>query len=331
MINYSDAIISYGNNYRLKKAISSSKNGKRVTIGFIGASVTAEPFDPSLFTRNYVSMFCEDFNKKYGPVKCINAGLCGSSSIIGLYRIQKEIISFVPDIVFIDFGINDYANPDLMECYEGLLRKLLNCSGQPAVIPIYMSLQSFVNSQAQKIPYGKHYDLTMISIRDILKKNIDSGIFKWSDYSTDYGHPHNNGQRFITDCINYCFENVDHAPSDKGYTVPIPLKTSVYENINVTSEIDVTITENDVFEKELVCCRFILFYYLNNQLKYGAAEILIDGKTLCTLQSYNSTAWGNLESAIIFKSEKPQKHKFTIKMLACDKNKIFAIDGFGYC
>lgn len=321
-------IISYGNNYRLKNTLKRAKTGEEIMIVFLGASVTAEPFEETLSTTSFTTLFIEIFNRKFGKSKYINAGICGSNTIVGLYRTKNEVLIHDPDIVFVDFGISDFATPQLLECYEGMIRILLNHGC--AVIPLYMSMQSFNNSQAQKIPYDIHYSLPVLSIRDLLRKKTDSGEWTWSDYSADYAHPTNKGHELIAQCIAHYFEQINSAPCDPDYIIPSPFTTSVYEN--TTSEpCETNLSGNDVVEKTITCCRLIIFFYTYSDLKYGCAEILMDGKHLKNIDSYSLTGWGNRESDFVFSSATPQQHTFTIRMHQNDKNKIFKLDGFCYC
>lgn len=329
MNDFSKAVVSYGNNSRLKKAINKARLGRTVKIVFLGASITAPPFDSTLSTYNYTSYFEEYFKKKFGNAECINSGICGSDTPLGLYRIQTDVISHDPDIVFIDFGISDYASPQLMECYEGMLRILLNHGC--AVIPVFMSLRSFTNSQAQKIPFGLHYDLMMISVRNLLKSRIEEGLWTWDEYSKDYAHPTNEGHKFISQCIEYGFDIVDDMPCDDIYIIPKPYSTGVYENSVSEPLPDTIITHDITIEKELICSRFVLIYHSYSDLSFGTAEVLMDGKPLKTIEGYNSSGWGNRNAEYIFSSETAEKHTFTIRMCKFNSGKSFHIAGLLYC
>lgn len=327
--NFSDLIISYGNNYRLKNVLKKAKTNQSIKIVFLGASVTAEPFEEHLSTLSFTSLFNDYFNRRFGKSTFVNAGICGSNTVTGLYRTKEEVLIHDPDIVFIDFGISDFATPQLMECYEGMLRMILDHGC--AVIPLYMTLKSFTNSQAQKIPYDIHYSLPVLSIRDILRHKINNGEWTWEDYSSDYAHPTNKGHEFISECIAHFFEQTDSAEHDPEYHLPPPMTTSVYENVISESNLKIQLSGNNVIEKSFFCQRAIIFFYIHSDNRYGCIDIFVDGKYQKTIDGYNTTGWGNRESDFIFSSNKPENHTFTLKMSQGDKNKIFDLDGFCYC
>lgn len=99
-----------------------------ITIGFLGDSVTQGCFElyntseQSLETEfrsyhAYHNKLKRIFNEIFPsvPVNVINAGISGDTASGGLNRLDRDILSFLPDLVVICYGLND-ANRGL----EGL-------------------------------------------------------------------------------------------------------------------------------------------------------------------------------------------------------------------
>lgn len=98
---------------------------KDVTIGYIGGSVT--------IGREYTDRFTDYLRKKYpkNNITEINAGVGGTTSFLGVHRSDRDLFSHNPDIVIIEFSINDSADDSIDvslfgRTMEGLLRKAFN-------------------------------------------------------------------------------------------------------------------------------------------------------------------------------------------------------------
>ncbi len=331
MNEYPETLISAGNNCRLLKALQKTRNGEKIKIVFLGASVTAKTFDPTMFTKSYAEFFSERFGEEFGPAEIINSGDIGSGSIIGVYRIEHDVLRYEPDIVFVEFAISDYPTKETLECYEGILRKALLYKSKPAVIPVYVTTKNYDNTQSIKVPYGKHYDLMMISIHNYVKQKIDNGEMTWEDYSGDLTHPNNNGHSMICDIIFWCLKQAEQKSPDTEYNVPAPYFNGFYENAVSEYNIKKELKNKDIFSKTVVCRRFVIIYTLRPDPDYGSVEVYTDGKLFSTVEGYNITAWGNPSHEVISFSDEPAEHTVTIKLASYDQNKIFEINGICYC
>ena len=93
---------------------------KPVTIAFLGDSVTQGCFECYLTGPNslqtvfdYKSAFStrvrEIFNLLYPSVQVniINSGISGDSAPVGLSRLERDILSYNPDLVVVSYGLND--------------------------------------------------------------------------------------------------------------------------------------------------------------------------------------------------------------------------------
>ena len=64
----------------------------------------------------------------------------------------------MPDIVFIEFAVNDYQEPTNGEAYESMVRKVLNQPNQPAVVLVFSVFKTKWNMQDFYQPLGAFYD-----------------------------------------------------------------------------------------------------------------------------------------------------------------------------
>ena len=100
---YQDGVARVGNTARIREKIAKAQSGDTVTIGYIGGSIT-EGGSASSPSNYYVTLASEYFSQTFGKggnVKYVNAGLAGTSSVVGNIRVDQDIFSKNCDIIFI--------------------------------------------------------------------------------------------------------------------------------------------------------------------------------------------------------------------------------------
>ena len=110
-----DSLVSTGNNYRLKKVIERAKQGKPVTIAYIGGSITqgagGKPINTMCYAYRSYKAFCDMFSPCGGDnVSYVKAGVGGTSSELGMIRYDRDVTKdgeIQPDLVIIEYAVND--------------------------------------------------------------------------------------------------------------------------------------------------------------------------------------------------------------------------------
>lgn len=233
-------IMQVGNNARLKKAIEKAKAGEDVTIAFIGGSITqgagAIPINTECYAYKTYQGLCklagkgEDENIHY-----IKAGVGGTPSELGMLRYEKDVLrdgTVTPDIVVVEFAVNDAGDETGGECYDSLVRKILAAENKPAVILEFAVFADDWNLQKRFIPVGEAYQIPMVSTRDIVveqfyKKPGAGRVVSKNQFFYDSFHPTNAGHTFMAGGLIRLMELVDAAPMDEDTldleAVPAPL------------------------------------------------------------------------------------------------------------
>lgn len=221
-------IMQVGNNARLKKAIEKAKAGEDVTIAFIGGSITqgagAIPINKECYAYKTFQGLCrlagkgEDENIHY-----IKAGVGGTPSELGMLRYEKDVLrdgTVTPDIVVVEFAVNDAGDETGGECYDTLVRKILAAENKPAVILEFAVFADDWNLQERFVPVGEAYQLPMVSTRDIVveqfyKKPGAGRVVSKNQFFYDSFHPTNAGHTFMAGGLIRLMEMVDKAPMDE--------------------------------------------------------------------------------------------------------------------
>lgn len=210
-----NSVLSTGNNARIKKVIEKARAGEDVTLAYIGGSITegalASP-NSKCYAEASASAFAAAYGKDGGSnVHFVNAGMSGTPSSLGIIRYDRDVLGQMktgsrPDILFIEFAVNDYGECTSGGAYDGMIRRALK-SGS-AVVLIFSIFQSGRVLENTYKPYGTHYDLPMISMGDAIEKHFKTdGFKKW--YFGDTLHPNNVGHKLMSDCIMTLFGKID--------------------------------------------------------------------------------------------------------------------------
>lgn len=219
-----------GNKVRLAKVIKKLQANEEVTVAYIGGSITqgisaGEDDCYARLTTNWLE-------KKFPNAKInyVNAGIGATGSVCGMARADTDVIEKNPDLVFVEFSVNDTTeNTELnKEAYATLLRKLWAAPTSPAIVTIAMTQENGTSFQEYHGEIIKMFDLPMISYKNTILKTIANGYITWDDISNDNIHPNVPGHALLSDLItNYLqsvIDDVDNISGDES-------------NFNVDSEL----------------------------------------------------------------------------------------------
>ncbi|GIP43545.1 hypothetical protein J45TS6_20040 [Paenibacillus sp. J45TS6] len=222
------SLLSKGNTYRLKKAIDKAKRGEPVTVAFIGGSIThgagAEPLHLNCYAYRSYDLFKRMFAGEDGSsIRLIKAGVGGTPSELGIVRYERDVLrdgSVHPDIVIIEFAVNDADDETKGNCYESLVLKALGEENKPAVILLFSVFESDWNLQDRLAPVGWHYHLPMVSVKDAVVDQFQwtkeqGNVISKKQFFYDIYHPTNAGHQIMSDCLGKLFEEVDRSSFDK--------------------------------------------------------------------------------------------------------------------
>lgn len=214
----SDSLVSTGNNYRLKKVIEKAKRGEDVTLAYIGGSITqgagAKPINTHCYAYRSYQAFCQMFAPEdAGHIHYVKAGVGGTPSELGMIRYDRDVTedgAIMPDLVVIEFAVNDEGDETKGICFESLVRKVLEAPNKPAVLLNFAVFMNDQNLQTRLQPVGERYELPMVSVKDAMVPQFEkSNVITKRQFFYDIYHPTNDGHRIMADCIANLFDVVD--------------------------------------------------------------------------------------------------------------------------
>ena len=180
---------------RLKECMKRAKGGGKLTIGFLGGSIT----QGSLATeqeKTYAYLVFTWWEKTFPQAEFsyVNGGIGGTSSHYGAARAVTDLLMYQPDFVVVDFTVNDEAHSFFQETYEGVIRKLLSWPSSPAVVLLHnVFYDTGVNAQETHDKVGEWYGLPHVSIKDTIYQRMKKGEFALEELTPDGLHPNDKG------------------------------------------------------------------------------------------------------------------------------------------
>lgn len=227
------SLVQTGNNARLKRAIDKARRGEDVTVAFIGGSITqgagAIPINTECYAYKTFRGFCGLTGRgTEDNIHYVKAGVGGTPSELGMIRYEKDVLregSVTPDVVVVEFAVNDEGDETKGECYDSLVRRILNAGNRPAVILLFAVFASDFNLQERLSPVGTAYDLPMVSTRDAVLEQFylrpGSGrVISKNQFFYDSFHPTNVGHTVMADGIIHLLRTVDGQEADADTDSP---------------------------------------------------------------------------------------------------------------
>ena len=332
---------------KLKKAKENPKQLTKIT--FLGDSIT-QGSSASSVDKQYTELFRKWWENKYGPYcEFKNAGIGATDSYLGVHRVDEQVLSDNPDIIFIEF-INDTNTEFFKISMDSLVRKCLSLPNKPAVVMIEMTLDNGDGPQEIHSEIAKAYGIPVISYHDVVMPEVKSGAMKWSDISPDNVHPNDNGHKLLAELLEDFFIKVE-SNEVRGEQIDFPSSAPTVDKFKNAHYSDRTSSEikiisNQNFDKtaqfmyfqngwatekggsiefEMEFQNLGIAYLKTVDGKGGTINITIDGEEYMPITSDFGNGWGNyIKSDEIYSSDKPAKHKVKISVDK-DSNNFFSI------
>lgn len=180
-----------------------ASQGEELTIGFLGGSITQGSVASShelTYSYRVYQWWCRSFPD--ASFHYVNGGIGGTSSHFGAARAIDDVLMYQPDIVFVDFSVNDDPNLFFQETYEGVIRRLLTWPSNPAIVVLNnVFYDTGSNAQEYHNAVAAHYQIPCVSIRDTIYRKIQEGIYTAKELTPDNLHPNDKGHGLVAEEI----------------------------------------------------------------------------------------------------------------------------------
>lgn len=269
--------------------------GKELKVAFLGGSLSkGERVKRELC---FVSLFEQKIEERLSngrKVSVLRYGQSGTMSSNGLYKV-KELIEEKPDLVFLDYAMNDTGDRYLWESTEGICSQLIQ-AGVHVVILLFCNDQGHCTRGAME-RVASHYHLPVVDIGKTITDKIQKGELTWEEYGLDYVHPTPLGHEIITsELLNLFQEKEQKENVMEDYYPETPAFLGAFRNSYIMdlSEKMVDTKPGDVILDTEITMKMMLMEFWQDSIKNEAGLVfMLDGQKVCGADAYASMAWGN--------------------------------------
>lgn len=219
----------------LKNTYAKLSKGEEVNVLYYGGSVTngsgasnAEKYSWRALVGNWLT---ENFPK--AKVNNINVSYGGTGSYFGAYRLNEDVISKKPDLIFIEFSINDHYDNQVRKLskekasmqYETIVRNIWKELPECDIITVLTTEKMYINTNragnlhthaqahedisiAYKIP-SLHIGRALVN-----ELSLSNTTGDWDKYMTDIVHPTDAGYKIyynvVKEYLSNCLKNSNY-------------------------------------------------------------------------------------------------------------------------
>ncbi|HBI85773.1 MAG TPA: hypothetical protein DDX71_05740 [Ruminococcus sp.] len=320
-----------------------------VSVGFIGGSVTSGFAADRFYETAYPQMLVQGMRDMGYHVKESVLAAPGMDSMTGNLLCDSYILPHQPDLIILDFAINEMTQRPSILAFESLLRHLLTMPRPPIICLLLLRSQNDYSCESFMLPMAAHYGLACINLRRGLNPALERGDLSWEEYGDSESHPTPEGHRLLADCLLHLLKQARQTEPRPHPELPAPWLDAPYTALHFRKPDDrPLIPRTDPYFREALCidkesgawemtlrCKTLLVFYVTHRLpEYGDCTVLIDGappKLTRMLQSpvlrSNSIyGWGNARYAQLLTAESAAEH--TLRLEPLDGK--FYLLGIGY-
>ncbi|MBX3741411.1 MAG: hypothetical protein KF712_10500 [Akkermansiaceae bacterium] len=203
-----------------------------VRVSYFGGSITegAGSSDPKF---SYRSLLTEWLKKEYPKAKIqpFNAAIGGTGSWLGAYRCWEDVGYQRPDLVIVEFAVNDGGLPEneVLASMEGIVRKLRERTpSKPDILFVYTmttgQLEEFKRGELpattryhEKI--AEHYGIPSVAMSRYAADQIIAGKLTAEEFAKDSVHPTDAGYALYLEALKPFFGK---AATVSPETKPLP-------------------------------------------------------------------------------------------------------------
>lgn len=220
-VNAADAPVS-----TLATFAARAERSEPLSVVFLGGSLTfgANASDPG--TTSYRGLMMRYLQAHYPrtPITFHDAAIGGTGSQLALFRLERDVLPHKPDLVLLDFTVNDGADDtdvQTLASHERLLRELL--AHDAAVLPVLMLFQWHAENPDAPVPprHQAHarlaaaYGLPVADVLAHVRARVKAGVSTkelWT-IPKDGAHPGDEGYREFFEGVRLAFERAVQDPA----------------------------------------------------------------------------------------------------------------------
>ncbi len=334
-----NAVLNEGNPARLARVMEKAARGERINVATLGGSITEGYYSlnaNTCYAGRVAAWWRENFPN--ARVNFYNMGIAGTTSVLGVHRLEKDILNKNIDFLIVEFAVNDYEY--MTPYYENIIRRALSQDNDMAVMMAVSTTESKWTRQKEQLPVGQAYQVPMISDHNVVWDLIDDGVYTWDELTSDDAHPNELGHTIYGEIICTYLDAVKAKYEKLSKVIPVlpePIFGERYMGAKLLTSKDIEadtlgawkvssainlrhISGGWRIEKRGRVMEFtlefkelqVLFPKIATNINYGSVKVYVDGVEAATLDANFAGGWGDYyEVQNIYKSDEVKEHTVT--------------------
>ncbi len=316
-------ILHRGNPARLAAAMRKAERGGTLTLAAIGGSITqgcAAETAEARYVNRFAAWWREAF--PHADIRLVNAGIGATDSYLAVHRVQTDVLDAMPDVVLVEFSVNDADKAFHLQTYDSLVRRLLLAPSAPAVLLLCMTREDGVSLEKVHQRIGLAYDLSVFSYGNVVLPEITAGHFAWRDISPDNIHPNSTGHGIVAAMLAQDLDAVrtarDACTGNTAFAMP-PCTMDRYAAGRLLDHTTLTPSvltgfaagtsfppflhgwtargAGAVFSASVFCRQLGVLYLRTTDGRSGRYSVFVDGSPAAMLDGDFSDGWGDYAAA----------------------------------
>lgn len=194
---------------KITNIIEKLNSGAEVKIAALGDSLTYG----WMTQHGYLDFLKQMLNKKYpgSNFSILNRGIPGDTAKDGLRRVESDVIRLSPDLVLVQFALNDaytdFSPEDFQRNIESIVLKIKEKTSADIVLLTSVALLNPDENRIARMFYGKlhecgeRHNIPVVSVDEYWENKIASGIKHSSLVQTDGIHPNEKGYELMAEAV----------------------------------------------------------------------------------------------------------------------------------
>ncbi len=246
----------------LPNFFAKAMNGDSVKVAYLGGSITAQ----NGWRVSSLNWFKQRFPKaKFSE---INAAIGGTGSDFGVFRLRDHVLNFKPDLVFVEFAVNDgnTASQKILRSMEGIVRQTLQQNPFTDICFVYTIKGDYLETEQKGIlpnsaenmeKVAEHYGIPsinfgfevarMVTNHQLILTGNTLEVNGVKVFSRDGVHPYpETGHVIYQDILKRSFESMIPNASVKSskHKLPRPLVPEYFARTQMVDLKEVKLSKN---------------------------------------------------------------------------------------
>lgn len=158
-------------------------------------------------------------------VSVINSGMSATGSALGVFRVERDVIEHQPDLVAIEYCVNDgrLSDEEAIRYMESLVVRLKSLPHPPAILIIEAAAEEGVNLERHR-RVAQHYGLLEVDLQAAVNTELAEDARPWTTFFKDAVHPNTDGHAFYARTIEAALDSqLDTQETKSEKPLPPPL------------------------------------------------------------------------------------------------------------